>query len=183
MMTGSSNLESLQGLLDSPAYPTPYSDVVALMVFEHQMHMMNLLTRAGWEARMPHPDLRDIAAEVVDYLLFVDEWPLSSPVEGTSGFAAKFASEGPRDSRGRSLREFDLQHRLMRYPCSYMIYTPAFDGLPDELKTAIYRRMSDVLTGKEKDSKYARLSPADREAVIEILRDTKPEFKLLPTIH
>lgn len=183
VMTGSSNLESLQGLLDSPAYPTPYSDVVALMVFEHQMHMMNLLTRAGWEARMPHSDLRDIAAEVVDYLLFVDEWPLSSPVEGTSGFAAKFASEGPRDSRGRSLREFDLQHRLMRYPCSYMIYTPAFDGLPDELKTAIYRRMSDVLTGEEKDSKYARLSPADREAVIEILRDTKPEFKLLPTIH
>ena len=183
VMTGAANLQSLQGLLDSPAYPTPYSDVVALLVFEHQMHMMNLLTRAGWEARVaPQPSLRDLALhdlaiELADYLLFIDEWPLPSRVEGNSGFSEKFSAGGPRDSRGRSLREFDLEHRLMRYPCSYMIYSAAFDGLPGELKVAIYKRMWQILSGQEQDSRYAKLSPSDRQAVSEILRDTKPDVR------
>jgi hypothetical protein len=185
VMTGSANLESLQGLLDSPDYPTPYSDVVALLVFEHQLHMMNLLTRAGWEARValyhahaqPTPLLRDLASELADYLLFVDEWPLPARVEGNSGFTEKFSAEGPRDSQGRSLREFDLEHRLMRYPCSYMIYSAGFDGLPAELKAAIYKRMWQILSGQEHAPKYARLSPADRQAVIEILRDTKADLR------
>jgi hypothetical protein len=176
-MTGSPDLLSLHGLLDSPDYPTPNSDVVALMVFEHQMHMMNLLTRAGWESRMPSPHLSDIADEVVDYLLFVDEWPLTTRVAGNSGFAGKFSAGGPRDSRGRSLRQLDLEHRLMRYPCSYMIYSPAFDGLPAQLKKAIYKRMWQVLSGGENDARYRRLSASDRRAVIEILRDTKPEVR------
>jgi hypothetical protein len=177
VMTGPANLESLQGLLDSPDYPTPYSDVVAMMVFEHQVHMMNLLTRAGWETRMGSPHVRDIAGEVVDYLLFVDEWPLVSRIEGGSGFAEKFSAEGPRDSQGRSLRQFDLERRLMRYPCSYMIYSPAFDGLPVEMKTAIYKRMWEILSGQEKGARYGRLSAADRQAVVEILRETKPEVR------
>jgi hypothetical protein len=185
VMTASANLESLHGLLDSPAYPTPYSDVVALMVFEHQMHMMNLFTRAGWDVRMAlhdaaHPDivLRDTANEIADYLLFVDEWALPSRVEGNSGFTQKFSAEGPRDSQGRSLRQFDLQHRLMRYPCSYMIYSPAFDGLPPQLKTAIYKRMRQILSGEDRSAKYARLSPPDRQAILEILHETKPDSAL-----
>jgi hypothetical protein len=185
LTTGAANLESLQGLLDSPAYPTPYSDVVALLVFEHQMHMMNLLTRAGWEARLALDGahgrsdtlLRDLAGELVDYLLFIDEWPLPAVVEGNSGFTEKFSSEGPRDSHGRSLRQFDLEHRLMRYPCSYMIYSAAFDGLPAGLRRAIYRRMWQILSGQEHGGKYARLTPADRQAVVEILRDTKPDLR------
>ncbi len=179
VMTGGANLESLQGLLDSADYPTPYSDVVALLVFEHQMHMMNLLTRAGWEARIAQSNTRlhDLADELVDYLLFVDEWPLSAPVEGNSGFTEKFSTEGPSDSQGRSLRQFDLKHWLMRYPCSYMIYSAAFDGLPAALKETIYRRMWQILSGQEHDGKYAKLTPADRGAVVGILRETKPEVR------
>jgi hypothetical protein len=171
VMTGVPDLLSLEGRLDSKAYLTPYSDVVALLVFEHQAHAMNLFTRIGWEARAASHT--DAANELVDYLLFVDEWTPTSRIEGNSGFAEKFAAEGPRDSRGRSLREFDLEHRLMRYPCSYMIYSPAFDGLPAEVKGAVYRRMWQVLSGQERGAKYARLTPADRRAVVEILRDTK----------
>jgi hypothetical protein len=155
------------------------------MVFEHQMHMMNLFTRAGWDVRMAlhdaaHPDivLRDTANEIADYLLFVDEWALPSRVEGNSGFTQKFSAEGPRDSHGRSLRQFDLEHRLMRYPCSYMIYSPAFDGLPPQLKTAIYKRMRQILSGEDRSAKYARLSPADRQAILEILHETKPDSAL-----
>jgi hypothetical protein len=175
------NLESLKAKFDADGYLSSQSDIVALMVFEHQMHMMNLFTRVGWEIRVAShagakPDgdlLRETAVELVDYLLFVDEPSLAAKIQGASGFSEKFAAVGPRDSQGRSLRQFDLEHRLMRYPCSYMIYTDAFEGLPAEAREAVYGRMWEILSGKEKDKKYARLSPADRSAIIEILRDTK----------
>ena len=183
VMSKAPALQSLEGRLDSPAYLTPYSDVVALLVFEHQMHMMNLFTRVSWEVRAasykahssPGAVLRDTADELVDYLLFVDEWPLGgSRIEGSSGFAEKFSAQGPRDRKGRSLRQLDLKRRLMVYPCSYMIYSAAFDGLPAETKAAIYKRMWQILSGEDHSGKYAGLALADREAVIEILRDTKP---------
>jgi hypothetical protein len=167
--------ESLQGKFDTSAYLSPYSDIVALLVFNHQVRMTDLIIRVGWEARAaPAAKLRDAAKELVDYMLFVDEAPLAGRIQGTSGFAAKFAAEGPADSHGRGLRQLDLEKRLMRYPCSYMIYTPAFDSLPAAARTAIYQRMWQILSGEEKSAKYARLSPADRQAIVEILRATKP---------
>ena len=184
------NLKTLKSKFDTDAYLSPYSDIVALMVFEHQMHMMNLITRAGWDFRTAsflerttgkrnstlERQLRDAANELVDYLLFIEEAPLSGKIQGVSGFAAKFASEGPNDSKGRSLRQLDLERRLMRYPCSYMIYAKAFDALPAESKKAIYERMWEVLSGAEKNPKYDRLTSADRQAVVEILRDTKQDL-------
>lgn len=186
------NLQSLKGAFDTDAYLSPYSDVVALMVFAHQMHMTNLFTRVGWEVRYALYEQRakntstsqqaterligDTARELVDYMLFVDEVPLSDPVKGTSGFAKIFSAEGPRDSKGRSLRQFDLQHRLMRYPCSYMIYSEAFDGLPAQAKDAAYERMWQILSGQEKGPKYSKLSLAERQAIVEILRETKKDL-------
>ncbi len=174
-------LPSLAGKFDTEAYLSPHSDVVALLLFDHQMHMMNLLTRVGWEIRAAIYDkrhdlaarLQDSARELVDYLLFVDEAPLSGHIEGSSGFAAEFPKQGSRDGRGRSLRDLDLEKRLLRYPCSYLIYADAFDSLPAEAKAAIYQRMWQILSGAERGGKYARLSLADRKAVVEILRDTK----------
>jgi hypothetical protein len=153
-------------------YLAPHSDVAALMVFDHQMRMMNLLTHVSRDI--------DSVREFVDYLLFVDEAPLTSKLRGTSGFAGKFAAQGPRDTRGRSLRQLDLEHRLLRYPCSYMIYSEAFDALPAGTKDAIYRRMWQILSGEDRDAKYARLSSADRRAIVEILRETKPDFQPRP---
>ena len=173
------DLESLNGL-SSNSY-SAHSDISALMVFEHQVHMTNLLTRMGWQARVGSADnrtdlprvLETSAREVVDYMLFVDEAHLEGPVGGTSGFADAFAARGVRDSKGRSLRQLDLQQRLMRYRCSYMIYTAAFDGLPADAREAIYRRMWHVLSGEEQGQKYAALSLGERQAIVEILRDTK----------
>ena len=184
--------------LDRETYLSTHSDVVALLVFDHQMGMMNLLTRVGWEVRFALYEersptavfagtsgggrdltarlLRDDANELVDYLLFVDEAPLGGRVQGGSGFAETFAAQGPRDHQGRSLRDFDLDRRLLRYPCSYMIYSDAFDALPAEAKQAIYSRMWRILSGEERAEKYARLSLADRRAIVEILRDTKPDL-------
>jgi len=171
------NLRSLDGKFDTSAYLSSHSDVVALMVFNHQMMMMNLLTRVGWETRAGTPP-RDNVKELVDYLLFVDERPLPGKVQGSSGFAESFAALGPVDRKGRSLRQLDLERRLLRYPCSYMIYSAAFDALPDEARRAIYQRMWDVLSGADPDKRYARLSAGDRQAIIEIVRDTKEN---LPT--
>jgi hypothetical protein len=136
------------------------------------MAMMNLLTRVGWEARTGAP-LDGKVQELVDYLLFVDERPLPGKIVGSSGFADTFAKPGPRDGKGRSLRQLDLERRLLRYPCSYMIYAEAFDALPRDVKAAIYQRMWDVLSGRDTNPRYARLSASDRQAVIEIVRDTK----------
>ena len=179
-MERGSTSDDVEGPHPSGTYLTPYSDVVALLVFEHQARMMNLLTRIGWDARVLAQEgapgaMESIAAEaleLVDYLLFVDEAPLNG-VEGTSGFAARFASQGPRDRKGRSLRDLDLGTRLMRYPLSYMIYSDAFDALPADARDSIYRRLWQVLSGRDRSSRYAHLSDADRRAIREILRDTK----------
>jgi hypothetical protein len=184
-------LESLAGQFDTKAFLSPYSDIVALMVLEHQTHMTNLLTRIGWEMRLASYEaqkthasevtdrVRSATRDLVDYLLFVDEAPLTSRLQGSSGFAEKFSAEGPRDSLGRSLRQLDLERRLMRYPCSYMIYSGAFDALPDLAKDLVYRRMWQILSGEEKEAPYTRLSLVDRQAIVQILRETKkglPEY-------
>jgi hypothetical protein len=117
--------------------------------------------------------VRDTAHELVDYMLFVDEAPLPSPVRGASSFTKDFPSKGPRDSKGRSLRDLDLTRRLLRYPCSYMIYTGAFDALPPATLAVVYERMWAILSGAVTDADYAKLSLADRRAIIEILLETK----------
>ena len=118
----------------------------------------------------------EAAKEVVDYMLFVDEAPFTDTIRGSTGFAARFAAEGPRDRRGRSLRQLDLERRLLKYPCSYMIYSPQFDALPASARDAIYRRLWQVLSGQEREKPYTRLASTDRRAIVEILRDTKPEL-------
>ena len=177
-------LASVEGLFDLKGYPTAYSDVVAQLVLAHQTNMTNLMTRTGWEARLlaakPSADasarVTEAARDLVDYLLFIDEAPLVGPVKGGSGFAERFAMEGPRDKQGRSLRELDLRRRLFRYPCSYMIYTPGFDGMPALARDAVYARMWEILSGREKQPRYRGLSLADRRAIVEILRETKPDL-------
>jgi hypothetical protein len=159
------------------SYLTPYSDAVAHLVFEHQLHAMNVLTRVGWEYRVAArgqgaTDLERTVRDAVDYLLFVGEANIPR-ARGTSGFAETFEALGPRDARGRSLRQLQLDGRLMRYPLSYMIYAPAFDALPPEARSAIYRRIWTVLSGDVDDARYAALSKDDRRAIIEIVVATK----------
>ncbi len=187
-LTSSEVLTSLEKRFDQRGYLTPLSDVAALLVFEHQMHMTNLLVRTGWDARFALSQPADAASqklvktllennarELVDYLLFVDEAALPGPVSA-SAFGAEFAARGPFDKKGRSLRQLDLTRRLLRYPCSYMIYSKAFGELPAAAKAAIYERLWVVLSGADKSAVYQRLSATDRRAVIEILRDTKTDL-------
>jgi len=172
------NITSLAKKFDPRGYLSGVSDIVALMTLEHQTRMTNLMIRAGWEARIADPEAKaqfDTDLEsLVTYMLFADEATLRGPVVGVSTFTKTFAARGPRDRQGRSLRDFDLQKRLFRYPLSYMVYSEAFDAMPDQVKERVYRRLYDVLTGRDQSDKFKKLSAEDRQAVLEILRETKP---------
>jgi len=182
--TASQNLTTLTRLVDTSHYLAPTSDLIALMTLEHQTQMINLFTRVGWEARIAEHDgvVDDAEAderargveEIVRYMLFADEAPLKDPIEGVSSFSESFPARGPRDRRGRSLRDFDLRTRLFRYPLSYMVYSDAFGGLPDAVRVSVYDRLFEVLTGDAETDRFARLSPADRAAILDIVRETRP---------
>lgn len=196
------NRESLGQLVRTTPYLQPTSDLVALMVLEHQSQMHNLITRASFETRRAkHHDavmnaalkrpadyssdstgrrIASAAQKLVEYLLFKDEFRLTSPVAGVSDFADEFSSKGPRDSKGRSLRNFDLQTRLFKYPCSFLIYSEAFDALPPATLDVVYSRLAEVLSDSlvpAADDEFAHLSRADRIAIREILAETKPGFR------
>ena len=178
-------MEWLSSEPETRGYLSPSSDIVALLLFDHQAHAINLLTRLNWEARVAADEagsvavtgaVRDLANELADYLLFLTEQPPTVPLIAREGFADRLAARAPRDRLGRSFAQLDLETRLLRYPCSDMIYSPAFDGLPAAVKQAIYTRMIDVLSQPDDRLSTARVAAADRRAVLEILRDTKPDF-------
>ena len=174
------DLEELKRFLDVSRYPGPHSDIVALMVLEHQTHLHNFITRLNYEATMAlqtygHLNyLKNISEAFLKYLLFTEEAPLTAAIRGSSGFAKDFASPGPRDKQGRSLRDFDLRTRLFKHPCSYLIYSESFDALPEKMKAHLYQRLWDILRGKDTNSNFEKLTPGDRRAILEILCDTKP---------
>lgn len=176
------DLTAFKEYFDARQYLAPTSDIVSLMVLEHQLHMHNFLTRLNYEATIQlkaygHCNyLKSPLEAFLRYLLFTEEAPLTAPVKGNPEFAKAFMASGPRDAQGRSLRELDLQTRLFRYPCSYLIHSDAFDALPPELKTRLYGRLWDILTGRDTAPEWTRLTSADRRAVLEILRATKKDL-------
>jgi hypothetical protein len=177
-------------------YLSTASDHAALLVFDHQTYAANLLTRLGWEARVAaaagaltlNAELGARVDGLVDYLLFVGEAESAVEVTPRPGFAARLRARVPADSRGRSLAEIAIvprsapatdlapPARLFTYPCSFMIYAPAFDGLAAPVKEAVYRRLFAVLAGEVTGPRYAHLTPALRQAVREILLDTKTDL-------
>ena len=198
------NLKSLDELVSTSPYPSSHSDIVALMVMEHQTQMHNAMAWANYETRraihqsrimnevLDRPmeflnesgerRINNAADRVLEYLLMCDEFTLTSPVQGSSDFTVEFASRGIRDSRGRSLRDFDLKTRMFRYPCSYMIHSHAFDELPDQVRRRVLSKLRQILdsdvTGADLE-KYAHLSDEDRRSITQILTTTKPEFAAL----
>jgi len=192
-LTPGSNRTDLRGLCDTTAYLASSSDIVALMVLEHQTQMHNLLTRANHQTRLALRDeallnkalghsvtdrldsttsrIRSVGEPLVRYLLFADEALLTEPVNGTTEFVREFSARGRRDPQGRTLRDFDLKRRMFRHPLSYLIYSEAFEEQPGPLKEYVYRRLWEILTGD--GGEFDHLSADDRRAVLDILRSTK----------
>jgi hypothetical protein len=161
---------------ETRGYLSPLSDIAGLLVFDHQSHAINLLTRLNWEARIGGGKVHALARELADYLLFTGETGPSAPVTPRPEFAAGLESRVPKDHLGRSFGQLDLGDRLLRYPCSYMIYSGAFEALPADVRQTVYARMIDVLSRPEPDTRRVRIKPDDRRAILEILKETKPDF-------
>jgi hypothetical protein len=188
------NVTDLAKRFDTSPYLTRDSDIVALMVLEHQTDMHNFITYANFQCRLAQQNaeimnralerpkdfvsdstqrrIASAAEKLVRYTLFVDETELTDKIQGPSKFTESFARLGPRDRKGRSLRQFDLSRRLFKYPCSYLIYSDAFRGLPKQIKDVVYRRLWEVLSGEDQSEPFSHLSKDDRVAILDILRET-----------
>jgi hypothetical protein len=172
----------LAGKFDSAPYLSAQSDLVALMVLVHQTVVHNLITAvheaapdAVFEDSMARVSGRDVE-KLVRAMLFVGEATLDGPVRGTTTYAQDFANAGPRDAKGRSLRDLDLETRLFKYPLSFLIYSDSFNALPDLAKGEVYRQLRDVLTGADPSTEFKQLTASDRTAILDILHATKPDF-------
>lgn len=174
------NRDTLDGLFDWKPYLTDKSDIVALLVFQHQADVQNLITRLAYDARTPADDQAELVAETAERLLrtmlFVDAVEYTAPISGDAKFTEQFARRAVHDAQGRSLRDLDLTRRLFRYPLSFVIYSAAFDALPAAAQRVFYGRLNDVLRGAETSEDFAHLTAEERGAILEILAATKPEF-------
>ncbi|MFO1065712.1 MAG: hypothetical protein U0892_17765 [Pirellulales bacterium] len=192
------NRKELPEAIHPDRYLQPSSDITALMVLEHQTQMHNLMTRAAFEARtaayqdsgineaLDRPAdyqsestvrrINSVTEKLLKYMLMADEIELTAPVVGSSQFAAKFSARGPQDAKGHSLYQLDLQKHLFKTPCSFLVYSEAFDGLPETVKQRLGARLHEVLVKRDNDAGYERLSAEDRDAVVDVLSSTKKEF-------
>ncbi|MCA9127130.1 MAG: hypothetical protein KDB22_08590 [Planctomycetales bacterium] len=193
------NATELSEYFRTDAYLSPHSDIVALMVLEHQTQMHNAIAAANYETRLAIHQSQQMnevlnrptdflsesaerriassAERILRYLLFCDEFQLTAPVAGSTTFASDFSQQGKRDSKGRSLRDFDLQTRMFKYPCSYLIYSKAFQQLPDEVRTLTMSRLADILEGRDQSAEFSHLNEEVRSDILAILRETLPEFE------
>jgi hypothetical protein len=192
------NRGNLAGYFDTTAYPSDKSDVVALLVMEHQTFVQNLITRtqyksgtvmardgrdpkaapAAWKELQSKDQaaLKVIMEPLVRALFFADAVPLAGQVVTSSGYSERFAQRGLRDSEGRSLRELQLDQRLFRYPLSFMIYSESYNALPAYALDYLDSRIVEILRGNDATGIGAKLDPADRAAISQILGETQPRF-------
>ncbi len=173
------NRTNLIGITDVSGYYRQSSDIVALMVHDHQTHMHNFITRLNYETRIMLSRyghiryLKNQSEAFLRYLLFTEETDLEDEIQGNTRYAEAFQKLGPFDSKGRSLRQLDLRHRMFKYPCSFLIYSASFDAIPKEMLDHIYQRLFDILTGKDESEAFEMVSERNKHAIFEILLETK----------
>jgi hypothetical protein len=193
-----SNLTDLAARIEVEPYLTDTSDIVALMVLEYQTHVQNLIIRANHESRLAILQSDEIncamgsplrpltegsqrrigyaCAPLVEALLYSGEAPLGDRMKGNSTFAADFEKRGPFDSRGRSLRQFDLKSRMFKYPLSYLIYSKSFAGLPPDARDHVSLHLGQILKGPDPGKGFEHLTPELRRALREIIDETLPDL-------
>jgi hypothetical protein len=201
------NLANVRSYVDTSRWLSDKSDVVALLVLEHQTQLQNMMTRVNYKVRtiMSREDasgsvdaqpaaaprrweditpadqqrLQKMIEPLVRALFFQGAATYQDRIEGSNGFAARVSDLGPKDSRGRSLRELDLATRLLRHPLSYEIYSDQFEGLPEYALDYINSRIVEVLKGRDTTGISASIPVAERQTIAEILMDTKPQLARL----
>jgi hypothetical protein len=179
------NVVTLTDRFDTTQHLAATSDLVALMTFEHQVEVTNAMlaairaTRGGSPAagRGTAPGAPASLAPIIDRLfrslVSADAPDLREPIRGVSSFSQTFPSGGRRDGLGRSLRDLDLERRVLRYPLSYLIESDLFDGLPEVVREPVLTRLLNCFTVPSPEAPCARYPEALRRAAFEIVRETK----------
>lgn len=197
--TGANRVD-LSGYFNLRPYLRNTSDIVALMVLEHQVEMQNILAHAATQVRIAahrqkllreelgEPPTNELLGssltvaksqteKIIRHLLFCDEIMLpDGGIEGDAAFQTAFHHNARRDRAGRSLKDFQLKHRLFRHRCSYMIYSAAFEDLPVVLKEMVYVRLLDILDGRGSTNGFSHLGSFERATIKAILLETKPDL-------
>jgi len=201
------NVTDLSPFFDTGRYLTNSSDIVALLVLEHQTTVQNTITRAGMNCRrmldyqetlqrelketsteeLAYASVRSVfegaVREMVDDLLFYGEAALPDGLEGSPAFPAAFQKNARRSAAGHSLKDFSLKGRLFQNRCSYLIYSESFRALPPQLTKRVYARLEQILKASAPEPRYSYLGMDERKQILEILRETHPEFRTFLTAN
>lgn len=194
------NVENLEeaGYLDTSPYIRDTSDIVALLVLEHQVTVQNQITyikfkapavleRRGMEEAkdadswMALPEaarksLGRMLDKLVKQMVFIDAADLASRISGSQAFVDGFQARGPKDAQGRSLRELELKGKMFKYPLSYLVYAEDFITLPAYAKDYVYQRLAAYLGGEDLYEGHSQFTKAERRAALDILAATDPAF-------
>jgi hypothetical protein len=192
------SVATLNALFDTSRYLRNTSDIVALLILEHQVTVHNEIVHANYKSRVllermqPDSDAATLhwaqltpqlqgryelmLRPLLDALVMANAAPLPRAVTASNEFAARFQGRGPKDASGRSLRQLDLDTRVFRYPLSYLIYSEGFDALPLFVREHVYAKLAQILRQPDPGAPYSSRSAADRQAAFDILAATKPEF-------
>ncbi len=101
---------------------------------------------------------------------FSEKAALTAPIEGTSGFAGKYARRPAR----AVLPDLDLDRRPFKPPCSHLIDSEVFDGLPGPMKSEVDRHLREILTRREAGPGPVRMLTGCAEVREDVPR--QPEF-------
>ena len=157
---------------DVSRYPVQTSDLLAHLIFEHQVGFTNRVTEArdltraaltAGKGRIRSEDAKVLEAKadaLARYLMFADEAPLPHEgITGDSAFKADFLRNRKTAPDGTSLKDLDLRTRLFKHRCSYMLYSRVFTTLQPEFKKLVYARLSAAVseTGASRDFNYLPL--------------------------
>ena len=192
------SLTSLRGKITTENYLAATSDIVALMVLEHQCRIHNLIAsaslqhqRSTWLRLAFDPDsppspqqirtTRDAARKIVDALLFVDEADMKDGVEGSATFQEAFSKRFPKTKAGKSLADFRLQGRIFKNRCSYMVYSSSFSSAPQAIRDEIVRQLRDVLGSPSGSDEYSHIKTSERKRIATILEETWPSWSSIAT--
>jgi hypothetical protein len=173
----------------------PDSDVLAMLLHDHQISMHHWMMEAHYRVRQglhdakvkdtsrasleaiesgEREDLEACVDRLMRYLLFADEAPMGEESWKDGGDYRKvFLADRRQTVDGRSLKDLKLRERIFKYRCSYMIYSKAFAALPLSLREEVYHRLYKVLTN-DADG-FEHLGQEEREGILSILTETLPE--------
>lgn len=170
---------------DWSSYLTESSDILPHLILEHQSGFVNLVLEATYRARTyqhigkgkikaEHAAvLQGLAGELVRYLLFADEAKLpAGGIRVDPQYREDFLADRREAANGLSLKDLDLETRLFKHRCSYLIYSDVFEATSDLFKQQVYESLGEAISTEKRDPDFAYLPDAEKKAIRDILRET-----------